>query len=77
MAKQSVNITDWQTRLLSVSQVAHILSISTSSVYRKVGLGELPPPKHIAGLPRWNGQELATIIGFVDSCENIAVSDSV
>lgn len=59
----NIDISHWEERTLTAAQVAKILSISVSSVYRKTGLGEIPKPKLVCGLTRWSGEALAEAIG--------------
>lgn len=45
-------------RLLSVKQVAAMLSISISTLYVWVGKGRFPAPAKILGRPRWKEEDV-------------------
>lgn len=57
------NLDNWQQKALTAQQVAALLNIHVSSVYRKSTNGELPAPKKIAGLTRWLGADIALLFG--------------
>ena len=56
-----VDLNQWQERALTAQQVAALLNIHPSSVYRKTQNGELPSPRKVAGLTRWLGSEIAVL----------------
>lgn len=62
MEKQ-IDITDWQTRRLTIAEVARVVGVSRPTVWRWVKEGKLPQP-HKLGMncTRWNGQEIAEAI---------------
>lgn len=60
-AKKTLDLDRWQERALTAQQVATLLNIHVSSVYRKAQNGELPPPRKVAGLTRWLGAEIAPL----------------
>ena len=50
-------------RLLNVSEVARILSVSTRTVWRLVSAGELPPPQRIGKrLRRWRAADIENYV---------------
>ena len=60
---KTTNLDHWQEKALTAQQVAALLNIHVSSVYRKSQNGELPSPRKIAGLTRWLGAEIALLFG--------------
>jgi predicted DNA-binding transcriptional regulator AlpA len=57
--KQPVDITDWQTRQLTVIEVARIYGASNATIWRWAKEGRIPQPKkHGAMITRWSGVEI-------------------
>ncbi len=49
-------------RLLRLSDVVKLLSLSSATVYRQVAAGAFPAPVKIAGASRWRASEVARFI---------------
>ena len=48
-----------EVRLLDVNAVAQLLSCSTRHVYRLADSGQMPRPRKLGALVRWDREELA------------------
>lgn len=48
--------------LLNVKEVAHLLSISPSTVLRRVDDGEIPQPIYLGRLARWRASDIEDCI---------------
>ncbi len=51
-----------QAQLLNVSEVAELLSLGKSSIWRHVSNGTLPKPIKICGATRWRKSDIETFI---------------
>ena len=51
--------------LLTANEVAAILKISRSTVYKMIHRGELPPPLHVGGGSRWRRSDIEQVLDQV------------
>ena len=62
--QREADLTDWEKRDVSITEVMQIFTIGRATVWRWVKSGRLPEPKKYGPQTRrWNGAELAKIRG--------------
>ncbi|SFR98411.1 helix-turn-helix transcriptional regulator [Yoonia litorea] len=49
-------------KLLSVAQVAEILGLGVSTIWRQVKLGNIPEPGHIGRSARWRKSDIDNLV---------------
>lgn len=49
-------------QLLSVSDVAEILGLGVSTIWRQVKLGNIPEPVHLGGSTRWRKSDIDRLV---------------
>ena len=64
-----------EVRLLDVHAVAQLLSCSTRHVYRLADSGQMPRPRKLGALVRWDRQELEKWLA--DSCPMVSASHRI
>lgn len=65
---QTIDITDWQTRRLTVLELGRVAGVSQRTVWRLVAAGRLPKPHKIGGnCTRWDGAEVAQALAAQES----------
>lgn len=52
-----------ESQLLSVGEVAGMLGLGISTIWRQVRQGNLPRPVRIGGSTRWRRADIETLIG--------------